>query len=485
MSVKRHAGYNLIGSLVPIALSLLTVPLYLKLVGPDRYGVLAIAWILLGYFGLFDMGLGRATSFRIASLREAPREARAAALWSALCVNVGMGVAGGFVLWGVAGFFFQNVLKTPDALRPEIMAGVPLLATAVPIATLTGVLSGALQGREKFLETNAISVVSTALFQLLPLSVAYFHGPDLPFLLAAAIGARLAAIVALGYRAHAELLKGLRPRFEKAEIPQLLKFGGWANLTSIIGPVLIIADRFAIGGVLGSAALAIYTVPFQLAQRIAIVPGALVNALFPRMTASDPQRRDVLARRSTQTLACIVSPIVLVGVLLLEPFLGIWVGPEIGGQAAPAGRLLFLGYWANAFALVPFIFLQASGRPDLPPKMHLIEIPIYLGCLYWAMSHMGLIGCAMVFAGRCMLDYVLLAAVSGRRFHNPVLLAFNLFLLLAALVLCEHLDVRDLAWWVGAASLVGASAATSWMNLPSDLKHSAVARARAILAARH
>lgn len=478
MSVKRHASYNLIGSVIPLALSLLTVPVYLKLVGPDRYGVLAIAWLLLGYFGLFDLGLGRATSFRIASLREAPPEARAATFWSALCVNAAMGLVGGVVLWFAAGYFFEHVLKVSESLRPEVLAGVPMLASAVPIATITGVLTGAMQGREKFLETNIISVLSTTLFQLLPLGTAMLMGPNLPLLLTAAIGARLLAILVLGYRCHAELIRGVRPKFLPGEIPLLLKFGGWVNLTSIVGPVLVIVDRFAIGAVLGTTALAVYTVPFQLAQRIAVVPGALVNALFPRMTASDPATRDALGRRATLTLACVVSPLVLVGVLVLEPFLHIWVGADLATKAAPVGRVLFLGFWANAFALVPFIFLQSSGRPDLPPKMHLLEIPLYLAGLYVGMKYFGLVGCAIAFCARCVLDYVLLSTAAGRRFDHAPLLLLNAAILGAAIAACELSDFRAPVWWLAAIGLTLAGLVLSWTNLPADLRQRAVDQLR-------
>jgi O-antigen/teichoic acid export membrane protein len=478
LSVRRHASYNLIGSVIPIVLSLITVPIYLHLVGADRYGVLAIAWLILGYFGLFDLGLGRATSFRIASLREAPPESRAATFWSALCVNAAMGLVGGVVLWLAAGYFFEHVLKVSATLRPEVLASVPLLAAAVPIATITGVLTGAMQGREKFLETNIISVTSTALFQLLPLCVAMFSGPYLPLLLTAAISARLLAILFLGYRCHAELLRNVRPRFHREEIPLLLKFGGWVNLTSIIGPILVIVDRFAIGAVLGTTALAVYTVPFQLAQRIAIVPGALVNALFPRMTASEPAVREGMARKATQTLACVVSPMVTFGVLILEPFLHLWVGSEIGAQASTIGRVLFVGFWANAFALVPFIYLQSSGRPDLPPKMHLLEIPIYLTALYFGMKHFGLLGCAVVFCGRCILDYVLLSAAAGRRFHHTPLLATNLAVLVLGVAAYEMFDPPDPLFWLTVVIAMSASLALGWLNFPVDLKAIAVSAVR-------
>jgi O-antigen/teichoic acid export membrane protein len=224
-SVGRNAGYNLAGSLLPLLLSLLTVPLYLKLVGPDRYGVLAIAWLLLGYFGLFDLGLGRATSYRIAALRDGPADARAATFWTAIAANVGLGLIGALALWAAAGWFFADIFKVDAAIRPEILAGVPYLALAVPIATLTGVLSGGLQGREQFLRTNSISVASTALFQLFPFAVAWLYGPYLPILLLAAIAARLVAVAALWAFAHAELTRGHKLRIERARLKELLSFG--------------------------------------------------------------------------------------------------------------------------------------------------------------------------------------------------------------------------------------------------------------------
>lgn len=478
MSISRNAGYNLIGSLAPIAIGLITVPLYLELVGADRYGVLAIAFLLLGYFGLFDLGLGRATTYRISALKDAEPIARATVFRTSISVNLAMGAVGAVILYFAAGWFFASVFKVDPALRPEMIASVPFLALTVPMATLMGTMTGTLQACDRFLLANKISILSTFLFQVLPLIVAWLIGPSLSLLLAAALAARLITIFVLWRSCERLLTRDCRPRFDRGEARTLLGYGGWVTLTAMFGPVLVILDRFIIGAVLGATAVTIYTVPFQLAQRFGLFPSALVSALFPRLPTAAPEERTELTDKATRVLLAALSPPILVAIFLMFPFFDLWIGAELGGQSATVGVPILIGFWVNALAVIPYSLLQAIGRPDKVTKLLLCEIPPYLLLLWLGMREYGLIGCATVFALRSAADFALMSWAARGRITDARLIAGVALLLLLAAAATWHFHYRDPLLWVSGVGLGLAMAGVCWLIVPADLRARLIGLAR-------
>ena len=79
--LSRNLAVNVIGPMLPMVVSFITVPLYIHAIGAARYGVVTLTWILLGYLGVLDFGLSRAAANALGKLAM-PRRASAIRCWS-------------------------------------------------------------------------------------------------------------------------------------------------------------------------------------------------------------------------------------------------------------------------------------------------------------------------------------------------------------------------------------------------------------------
>ena len=470
MSIRRHTLYNLTGAVLPITVTLMTVPLYLDLIGEERYGILALAWLLLGYFGLFDLGLSRATAQRIATLREGSDRERAQVFWTALGLNSLFGLLGGLALVPLGYLFFGQYFDLSDGLRAEALAVVPWLAAAVPVATISAVLAGALQGRERFLALNVISVSGTVLFQVLPLATAWLLGPDLAWLLPAALFGRLITFVALFSQCRRHVPLGA-PEGSRALLRPLFSFGGWVSVTALANPLLDAADRFLIGALAGAKAVAWYSVPHNLAYRAVVLPDSLMGALFPRLAAGDGGAElERLTSEAFRALVVVLTPVIIAGMLIMEPFLVWWLDAEFAAHGADVGHLIALGFWSNGLARVPFSRLQARSRPDIPAKCHLAEVLPYLGVLVLAIHWFGIVGAAAAWLLRVTVDCALLLWFSGYRPAPRLLLVPVALLAVTAGAVLGLSLYSPLRWGAGGMALLLA-AVWGWRTAPPAVRN--------------
>jgi O-antigen/teichoic acid export membrane protein len=63
--------WNLLGLGLPLLIAAITVPEQIIQIGLERFGLLALAWALIGYAGALDFGVGRAATQRISALKSA------------------------------------------------------------------------------------------------------------------------------------------------------------------------------------------------------------------------------------------------------------------------------------------------------------------------------------------------------------------------------------------------------------------------------
>jgi O-antigen/teichoic acid export membrane protein len=466
MSVARHTAYNVVGAVIPVAVSLVTVPLYLKVIGLDRYGVLAICWLLVGYFGLFDFGLGRATAQKIATLAEAPAADRNRIFWTAALLSSALCLAAVLVFLPLATIGLTLMKLTDPGLRQEVNDALPLLIAAVPFGIAQSLLTGSLEGRREFLKINLVISAGTIATAILPLLTAWLIEPHLPYLLGAALVARTFVLVLL-ILACVRAVPLHKPRIASpSEIRRLLHFGGWTTVTNVVGPLLAFWDRFAIGAVLGSAAVALYVVPFNLVWQLAVLPAALAGALSPRLASLPVDDARLLSRRSLLVLAFLLTPATLVMLAGVGPFLHLWIGEIAARESTPVAYALLFGLWANSLARIAFTRLVAGGRPDVVAKVHLAELLPYVALLYFGMVRFGLVGAALAWSIRCAADTLILLLIDRVERSTLRLLALHGAIVLAAIVVMFLTSPTALSRWLLLAVLAALTALVLLRNMP-------------------
>jgi O-antigen/teichoic acid export membrane protein len=452
--IARNTLYNLAGYVLPAAIALVTVPLYLHRIGNARYGVLAILWLVVGYFGAFDIGLSRATGNMIARLHAASPEERQSVFWTATLLNAGFGIVGGICLWTAGAIFLPHISKIPSALHGEVHASLPWIAAAIPLATLGGVMTGTLEARGQFLQVNSVAVFGSALYQVLPLTVAYIHSPSLAWLIPAVILARVASFGVLLIAAMRSLPITHLTGPSRQLVRPLLSYGGWVTLSNVVGPILGALDQLMVGTMVGVAVLPWYTVPFSLASRLQILPSALIRTLFPEFSKMQHSDSSEPVNRSFRLTAGIFSPIIAAALLLTKPFLTVWLGSEFAAHASPIGLIFLPGVWMNAIAFIPFIYLQAKGRPDITAHIHVLELAPFVALLWVFLRAWGPSGAAMCWTIRVLADAVLLIWAAHISKEYLVDLWPSLLFLGGAWALATWLPFSSVVYWLAASALV-------------------------------
>ena len=453
-TISVNFALNVMGPVLPLLTALATVPLYISHIGAARYGILAVVWILLGYSGFLDFGLSRASAIALSRLGQAGPAQRVPVLVTALYLNTAFGLVGGLLLYGAASLLLGRFANIPADLETEMRAALPCVAAMLPVTLVSGVASGAIESRERFLLANVLQMASGVIGQAAPVLCAILIGPSLPVVLTAALATRVVSTVVVWmFVRRLERPVDLR-RFDPGRVRELLGVGAWVSIGSVVSPVMESFDQMLIAAILGPASVAHYSVPMNLATRSQLMAGALARALFPRLSRLGPDDARWLASRAVVTLAFCYGAACGPAVLLAGPFLRLWVGEDFAAQATSAAQILLIGAWANGIAFIPFGLLQGQGRPDVTAKLHMLEVLPFLLGSYGLMVAAGLQGAAVAWTIRTLADCLLLLWLA-RCWSRYMVRAVPAVGLMAASWLLARAVPLPLPWALGSAGVIG------------------------------
>jgi len=412
-SIARNTFLNFISQSIPILIGFVSIPITIRLLGLDRFAVLSIAWVVVGYFSFFDLGLGRsATKFIAESIGQGRVDDIPELFWTAVWSQFLLGSVSSLLIALFNPLLVKHILNVPLNFQAETIATLYILSLSMPIVFVSSSFRGTLEAAQRFDLSNAIRIPASALNFLLPV-MGGLMGMRLPGIMILIFISRILA--AAGWMFFAlKLFPVLRTRtkISRKLLRPLFSFGGWVTISSLISPMLGTADRFMIGSILALKMVSFYSPPSEMLSRLGIIPGSLVLTLFPAFSflglAESRKRAVLFFNRSVKYLLILMGLVVGLILFFSRNIISIWLGQDFLAISAPVLQILALGFFMNALAQVPFAFLQGVGRADLTAKFHMAEAIGYVPLLWFFILKWGIKGAAAGWTIRVALDLFLL-----------------------------------------------------------------------------
>ncbi len=413
--LARSTALNVLGQVIPLAIGAVSLPVVAHGLGDRRFGLLALLWAVLTYVS--ELGFGRATvKFAAEALGRGDDVELVSVAWGTSAVQAVAGFACGAALALAAPYLAARVASAPD-LYGDAVVSIRVLAAALPLMMVASAVRGLLEAGQRFEAVNAIRIPAASAMFLLPM-IGVWVGLGVPGIVLLLLLSRVALLVAYALVAAHHSPALLHPHVSAARLPHYVRFGGWTTLSSVVSPVLTYGDRFLLGAIVGTAAVAYYTPPFELVTRLMLLPGALVATLFPAFSTllglGERAHLEQLVAQSLKYILLLLGPVLVAVAANAHDILRLWLGARFAAEGTLPLQILAAGVLVVSLAFVPQALLHGAGYANLPALFYLFELPIYVVGAWLLVRGWGISGAALAWTLRVGLDTVLLFAGAAR-----------------------------------------------------------------------
>lgn len=440
-NVAKNTFFNLLGYGIPLIVAVALIPPLIKGLGEEKFGILNLCWVVIGYFSFLDFGIGRALTKIVAEKIGLNKTSEIPQLfWTSISLMFVVSLLGTLALIIFTPTLINSIFKISAELHGETVNTFYVLAITVPIVTTTAGLRGVLEAYQKFGLINIIRTTLGILTFLVPLICLLITNSL--FWIVIMLGV-VRVIVWLLYLFRCfginSEIRSIKVKFNSSLIKPVIKLSSWLTVSNLVGPLIIHLDRFLIGALISATAITYYATPYEVVTKLLLIPGALTAVLFPAFSANYQLNTDhaiKLFSRGLRFIFIFLYPIVFFLVTFANEGITIWLGNSFADKSTIVLQLLALGVLLNGVAYIPFTFLQGIGKPEIPAIINLIELPFYLGAMIYSISEFGIYGAAFVWCFRVLIDLIILLIFTTRTMNTKFEIKHQyLFFIIALLFL--------------------------------------------------
>ena len=409
MSLKRNILANYVSQIYVILIGIVMVPIYLRYMGAEAYGLVGFFAVLQSWFQLLDIGLTPTMARETARFNGGATDALSLRrlLRAMEGVFVGVAVLGALGMMVGSGAIARDWLKVGQLPLSEVQNAIMLMAMIVAMRWVCGLYRSAITGFERLVWLSGFNMaMATARFVLvIPLFILVGSSPELFFgyqLLLALL--EVVVLVIQTYRFLPKIPVGQSTPLQWEPLKHVLRFSSSIAFAGFFWVIATQADKLVLSNLLPLAEYGYFTLIALVAGGVLAIGGPVSGALLPRLSklVAEGDERGILQlyRGATQVVAVMAVPATLILAFFPTQVLWAWTGDAIlVASAAPILALYAVGSGFAVISAFPYYLQFAKGNIRLHLTGRLIFVVILVSSLMWAASRFGMAGAAWIWLG--------------------------------------------------------------------------------------
>ena len=488
MSLRRNIIANYLGQGWSAIMGLAFIPLYIRYLGMEAYGLIGLFAMMQAWLALLDMGMSPTLGREMARFTAGSRSAQSIRdlLRSMEIVCFALAAAICLVVWSGSAWLASDWLKVDRLLPAVVEQAIGVMAFVVALRFVESIYRSALIGLQEHVWYNATNAALATLRSGGAVVVLVWLSPRIEvfFLWQALMSLLTVCVFAVGV--HSRLPASPKPAsFSRQALTDITKFAGGMTGITLLAILLTQVDKLLLSRLLPLATFGTYTLAATIAGSLYMVVAPITTAMFPRLVelvpGGDDDRLVATYHRGAQLVAVLTAPAAMLLAFFAEGVIFAWSNDaELARHVGPILAALVVGTYLNGLMYMPYQLQLAYGWTSLALKTNIAAVAVLVPAIFWVVPRFGPMGAAWVWIV-LNAGYVLIAVhfmhrrilpQEKRRWYladvgAPSLAALTIMALAA--VLKPH-GLDDRAAWLGFLIAALGCAAIASVTAATDLR---------------
>ena len=405
MSLKKNVIANYLGQGWTALMNIAFVPLYIKYLGMEAYGLIGFFSILQAWLALLDMGMTPTLSREMArytagahtvqSIRDLLRSLEVICFAIALLI--------GIVIFVCASWFSINWLKVEKLPLDEVAQAITVIGCVVSLRFIESLYRGAIIGLQKQVMFNVLNALLATLRGIGVLGVLAWVSPTIEafFMWQGIISVVVVAIFASVVHRNLPLPERT-PRFSCNALKEVWQFARGMMAITFLSLLLMQTDKILLSRLLSLESFGYYTLAASVCGVLYLLVAPIAQSYSPRFTElvarGDTLTLTVTYHQSAQLVTVLVVPAALVLMFFGENLPVAWTGSEqLATAASPRVSLLAAGWMCNALMNPPYMLQIAYGWTSFSVWMNGVAVVLLVPIIFYITPLYGAVGAASVW----------------------------------------------------------------------------------------